>query len=110
MSSSDLLGSAFQALAHRAWDTNRARAAELAGLLADWQQAGELSAEHHERARVVAHSLRGSAGTFGHAPASDAAAELQELLSATATPQIDVVSGLVERIEAALEQAPLLDL
>jgi len=109
MSASDLLD-AYQALARRAWDTNRARSVELSAVLAEWQQSGTLADDQRERARVVAHSLRGSAGTFGHAEAAESAGELQELLSAEGAPSIDVVASLVGRIETALEQDPVLEL
>ena len=107
MSSPDAMNDAFQALARRAWESNRARAAELNDVLARWRGAGELTDEQRERGRAVAHSLRGSAGTFGHDRAADLATELEELLVATAEePELAVVQGLIEQIDAALAAAP----
>ncbi len=106
-SSADAMNTAYRTLAHRAWDTNRARAAELAALVSAWCRAGVLAAEQRERGRSIAHSLRGSAGTFGHDDAADAADELERILaSESGNPSLDVVEDLVARIEAALTQAP----
>ncbi len=109
MSSVDAMGAAYAALAQRAWDSNRSRASELNALLAQWRSLGGLTAEHLERVRSVAHSLRGSAGTFGHDRAADAAEELEELLLTEPAPRLDVVAGLVERVDLALAEAPELE-
>ena len=107
MSSPEELASAYRALAHRAWATNRARAAELTALVAQWRDAGEIAAEPRERGRAVAHSLRGSAGTFGHDRAASAAEKLDRILaSSDETPELDVVADLVGQIDRALAQAP----
>ena len=59
------------------------------------------------RAPSSSPGLRGSAGTFGHDRAADLATELEELLVATAEePELAVVQGLVEQIDAALAAAP----
>lgn len=104
------MGAAHAALAQRAWDTNRSRASELNALLAQWRSLGGLTAEHLVRIRSVAHNLRGSAGTFGHDRAADAAGELEELLLIEPAPPLDVVTGLVERVDLALAEAPDLEL
>lgn len=107
MSSPDAMNAAFQKLALRAWDTNRARASELSALVVEWGRAGVLLAEHRERGRSVAHTLRGSAGTFGHQDAADAADELEQILAGTAgEASLDVVEPLVARIETALTRSP----
>ena len=103
------MGAAYAALARRAWDTNRARASELNALLTQWRSLGELTAEQLERVRSVAHSLRGSAGTFGHDRAAEAAEELEELLLTEPAPSLDVVAGLVERVDLGLAEEPDLD-
>ena len=105
-SSADAMNTAYRTLAHRAWDTNRARAAELAALVSAWGRAGVLAAEQRERGRSIAHSLRGSAGTFGHEAAADAAEELEELLIGDAQPQLDLVADLVAQIDFALTEPP----
>ncbi len=111
MSPTDAMNTAYQALAQRAWDTNRTRAGELAALVTAWGRTGVLAAEQRERGRSIAHSLRGSAGTFGHDDAADAADELERILASTAAdPSRDTVEKLVVRIEAALSQAPELAL
>lgn len=110
MSSPDAMAGAYQALAQRAWDTNRARLKELTAVLDAWRGAGVLGAEERDRGRSVAHSLRGSAGTFGHHQAAEAADELQKLLLAGATPRLDDVTALVERIDRGLAEPPDLDL
>ena len=107
MSPTDAMNTAYQALAQRAWDTNRTRAAELAALVTAWGRTGVLAAEQRERGRSIAHSLRGSAGTFGHDDAADAADELERILaSESGDLPLDVVESLVARIEAALTDAP----
>ena len=73
MSSPDAMAGAYQALAQRAWDTNRARVRELTAVLDAWRNSGALTAEGREQGRSLAHSLRGSAGTFGHDQAAAAA-------------------------------------
>jgi len=103
------LENAFQALAMRAWTSNRARAATLADLVAQCPQAGLLTGEQREQARAIAHSLRGSAGTFGHDAAASAAGELQDLLAGGGPASVDVVAALVSRIEAHLTEPPQLD-
>ena len=108
MSPSDAIVDAYQRLAQRAWDTNRARAGELIALLDGWRRGGAFSAEEWERGRWVAHSLRGSAGTFGHNEAADAAAHLEELLVGTTPPRLDVVADLIAHIDRALGKPPKL--
>lgn len=108
MSPSDAILGAYHRLAQRAWDTNRARAGELIALLDRWRRGGALSAEERERGRLVAHSLRGSAGTFGHNEAADAAKRLEEMLVGTAQPRLDVVAELIARIDRALGKPPKL--
>lgn len=95
----------YRTLANRAWETNRGRAAELAELVAEWHRAGALAGERREHGRALAHSLRGSAGTFGHDAAADAADELERLLVAGEV-SVEVVGELVARIEADLSRAP----
>lgn len=111
MSTAEAMNTAYRTLAQRAWDTNRARATELVALVAEWGRTGILASEQRERGRSVAHSLRGSAGTFGHDDAADAADELEQLLAAAAgDPSLGAVQNLVARIEEALSQAPALAL
>lgn len=72
----------------------------------EWREMGSLSTELSARLRVAAHGVRGSAGTFGHEAAADAAAELEELLVSDAQPRLDVVADLVAQVEAALTEPP----
>ena len=111
MDPAEAMNTAYRSLAQRAWDTNRARATELAALVIEWSSTGVLASEQRERGRSVAHSLRGSAGTFGHDVAADAADELEQILASTSgDPSLNVVENLVARIEEALSQAPALAL
>lgn len=110
MSAPDAIAGAYHALAQRAWDTNRARLRELTTVLDEWRSVGVLGAERRDRGRSLAHSLRGSAGTFGHDQAAEAADELQTLLLGEAVPQLDDVAVLVERIDHGLAEPPDLPL
>ena len=106
----DALAAAYRALARSAWDANLARATELAALLAAWHDAGRLTDEQRQRAKAVAHGLRGSAGTFGHERASAAAGELEGMLaSAPAAGPPDAALSLMRQIHDALAQKPELD-
>lgn len=110
MSSAEAMTSAYEAIARKAWDKNRARAAELSRLIAEWTPADPPTSEGQERARAVAHSLRGSAGTFGHDDASRAAEELETLLGRPAqTGDFDAFAPLMARIHAALASEPVLE-
>lgn len=104
----DAIAEVYQRLAQRAWDANRDRVGELTAVLAEWRRRGELSAGGLNRGRAVAHSLRGSAGTFGHDEAAEAAEDLEELLVGPAEPRLDVAADLVARINRALEEPPTL--
>lgn len=104
--STDPMAVAYASLAGRAWRSNRGRAAELAAMVEEWRRAGPPSTERWERMRELAHSLRGSTGTFGHDAAADAAEELEELLIDDARPQLGVVVDLVTQIEQALTEPP----
>lgn len=97
---------AFAALTQRAWATNRGRATELVALVAHWRQHGEVSAERRRRVRELAHSLRGSAGTFGHAAAAAAAGQLEDVLDASGEPPVQQVAVLVAQIEDDLSREP----
>lgn len=108
MSPADAVTGAYQRLAQRAWETNRARAGELTALLNQWRRGGALSAEQLERGRSVAHSLRGSAGTFGHDEAADAAEHLEQLLVGNPQPRLDAAADLIARIDRALGKPPQL--
>jgi len=106
VTSPEVMADAYRALAQRAWTSNRARAEQLIAWLGDWRSAGMLAAEGREHGRAVVHSLRGSAGTFGHEAAADAAEELEELLIGDAQPQLDLVADLVAQIDFALTEPP----
>lgn len=108
MSSADAMSAAYGAIARRAWDRNRARAAELDRIIAGWTHSDPATRQGQEHARSVAHSLRGSAGTLGHDEASRAAAELETLLGGP--PQdgdVGVFAALIARIDAALATEPV---
>ena len=110
MSSAESMTTAFEAIAQKAWATNRARVAELTTLIAEWRRVGELTAEQREHAGTLAHSLRGSAGTFGHDEASSAAGELETLLSRSGQDgQPERFAVIIERIDAALACGPVLE-
>ncbi len=106
MTSPEVMADAYRALAQRAWIANRARAEQLIAWLGNWRSAGMLAADGREHGRAVVHSLRGSAGTFGHEAAADAAEELEELLLGDAQPRLDVVADLVAQIDLALTEPP----
>lgn len=108
MTASDAIAEVYQKLAQRAWDVNRVRVGELAAVLAEWRRRGELSISGLNRGRAVAHSLRGSAATFGHDEAAEAAEDLEELLVGQAQPQLEVAADLVARIDRALKGPPTL--
>lgn len=100
------MAAAYAALADRAWRSNQARAAEMTESVGQWRGMGSLSTELSERLRAAAHGVRGSAGTFGHEAAADAAEELEELLVGDAQPRLDVVAELVAQVESALTEPP----
>ena len=101
---------AYRTLARRAWSTNLRRADELSAIVAAWADSGVLTSERRRRGSEVAHSLRGSAGTFGHAVASEAAGELEHLLSGPPeAPSLERVAALVRRIGEALAEEPELE-
>lgn len=107
MSSAESMSAAYRALAHKAWDANRTRAAELTALVTEWRRTGGVTAEQRQQGRSVAHNLRGSAGTFGHDLASSAAERLEQILaSVPEEAPLDVVEDLVERIHGALAREP----
>lgn len=109
MSATESMMTAYEAIARKAWDTNRARAAELSNLIAEWSRTGACTPAQREHARAVAHSLRGSAGTFGHEVASRAAGELETLLAAPGRDgESGVVGVLLARIDAGLVSGPVL--
>lgn len=110
MSSAESMTTTYAALAWKAWDTNRARAAELKSLITEWDRTGACTTEQRQHAGAIAHSLRGSAGTFGHVEASRAAEELVTLL---APPRQDDEPGqlvvLMARIDEGLASEPVLE-
>ena len=107
MNPGEAVTSAYAALAQRAWMSNRARAAELTRLVDSWQTAGGLPHEGREQVREIAHSLRGSAGTFGHDRAAEAAQALELLLVTEHAPQLAVVADLVAQIHVGLADPPV---
>lgn len=102
----DAMVSAYVAIARRAWATNRGRADELERLVEGWRSSGGLFAAERGRLRELAHSLHGSAGTFGHPEVAAAAAALEGVLMADASPPIDDVSRLVAQIALGLADPP----
>lgn len=110
MSNADALESVLQAQVMKAWRSNQARAEELAGLMAEWRSTGVCTTEQCARGRALAHSLRGSAGTFGHPEVSLAAERLEEALASVKDFQVpEGVGALIDRIRVALTQAPRRD-
>lgn len=110
MSSADALESVLQAQAMKAWRSNQARAEELTVLMAEWRSTGVFTAEQCARGRALAHSLRGSAGTFGHPEVSLAAERLEEALASVKNLQVpEGVEALIDRIRAALTYEPRRD-
>ncbi len=110
MSTADALESAFHAQAQKAWRSNRARADELTRLTVEWRNAGVCPPEQRARARAVAHSLRGSAGTFGHPEVSLAAERLEETLASVTDSRVpEGLEALIDRIRVALTFEPRRD-
>ena len=106
MSAGDAVADAYAALARRAWVRNRARADELTHLIEEWRTTAALPDERRERVRELAHSLRGSAGTFGHDHAAQAAEALEELLVSGGPPRLDTVADMVAMIHLGLVEPP----
>jgi HPt (histidine-containing phosphotransfer) domain-containing protein len=78
--------------------------------MAEWRSTGVCTAEQSARARSLAHSLRGSAGTFGHPEVSLAAERLEEALASVKDFRVpEGVEGLIDRIRVVLTQAPRRD-
>ncbi len=107
MSNADALESVIQAQALKAWRSNRARADELSRILGESRITGVFTADQRARGRALAHSLRGSAGTFGHPEVSVAAERLEEALASIKDLQVpEGVDALVDRIRVALTREP----
>ena len=102
----EAMASAYAAIAQRAWATNRARAAELDQVVAGWRSSGTLSSPERGRLRELAHTLHGSAGTFGHRQVAEAAAALEALLASDPQPALEAVSQAVARISLGLADPP----
>lgn len=102
MTTSDAVESIYREIAQRARARNRQRAAEVRGLLLEWQRTGSLGAEQREQALATTHSLRGSAGTFGQVEVSLAAGELEAAIHAGSGGPPAVVEALLDRIENGL--------
>ncbi|HET9126854.1 MAG TPA: Hpt domain-containing protein [Propionibacteriaceae bacterium] len=102
----EAMAGAYAAIAQRAWTTNRTRAAELDQLVQGWRSTGALSSPERGRLRELAHTLHGSAGTFGHGEVAAAAAALEGLLTGDPHPELEAVSQVVARISHGLADPP----
>lgn len=110
VSTADALEPAFHAQALKAWRSNQLRSEELTRLTVEWRKTGVCTAEQCARGRALAHSLRGSAGTFGHPEVSIAAERLEETLASVKDLQVpENVDALVDRIRVALTHEPRRD-
>jgi HPt (histidine-containing phosphotransfer) domain-containing protein len=87
------------AIAARALDRNRERAARLRTLVVD-----DLDAGARQEAVTLAHQIAGSAGTFGHDAASDDARTAMELLADGAAAA--EVAPFVESVQSLLADLP----
>lgn len=99
VSLADELGDEFAALQKEFLDTTRDRVAKLVCLLEE--AAGETPAgEHGDEFRRIAHSVRGSGGSYGFAAISAVAGELEKAyLDGETTRRL---ADLVEGLEAAV--------
>lgn len=110
MSTADALEAVLHAQALKAWRSNQARAKELSQLMADSRITGVFTAEQCARGRALAHSLHGSAGTFGHPEVSLAAERLQEALASVKDLRVpEGVEALIDQIQVALTREPRRD-
>lgn len=110
MSTADALESVLHAQALKAWRSNQARAEELSRIMAESRSTGVFTADQCARGRALTHSLRGSAGTFGHPEVSLAAERLEEALASVKDLQVpEGVDALIDRIRAALIREPKRD-
>lgn len=108
MTASDAFELAFRALTLKAWTANQARAAELSRLATEWSRTGSCPADQREHGRELAHSLRGSAGTFGHPEACIAAERLEESLESITDERVpEGAQALIDQIHAALTREPI---
>ncbi len=107
MTADDLFEATYRALARKAWHTNSGRVAELQSLAEELRRTGTWTPERQERGRELAHSIRGSAGTFGQEAVSFAAGELESRLG-TSVPAASAgdVAVLVARVADAIGPAP----
>lgn len=69
--------------------------------------AGSLDDERRAAARVGAHKLRGSLGTFGLPEGSELAAELEDMLRAPGAPPVLRLSELAEQLRAIVNTGPV---
>lgn len=95
-----------------AWRTNTARADELVDIVAAVRRRGKLTPEQRERVASLAHHLRGSAGTFGHADVVVSAERIELLLrgmSTTPGRDLDRLGTLIGDVREALERDPTPD-
>ncbi len=95
-----------------AWRTNHARADELGNIAAAVREQGTLTPDQRERATSLAHHLRGSAGTFGHAAVAVSAERIERLLRGMpTTPGRDLhrLDRLIDDVHEALERDPTPD-
>jgi len=102
----DAVTDAYAALTERAWVSNRSRADELSSLVGQWRATGAIPADGRQHARDIAHSLRGSAGTFGHHRAAEAAESLEQLLVDGHPVHLDAVADLIATIGLGLSEPP----
>ena len=96
-----------------AWRSNQARAEELVTIAAAVGEHGTLTSDQRERATSLAHHLKGSAGTFGHAAVAVSAEEIERLLhDMPSTPgrHLHRLGQLIHDVHEALERDPDLDL
>ena len=99
ISLADELGDEFAELQKEFLDTTRDRVAALVRLLEE--AAGQTPAgEHGEEFRRIAHSVRGSGGSYGFDTVSSVAGELEKAYLAGVT--VGRLAELVEGLEAAL--------
>lgn len=104
----DGFGESFRALRLNAWDRNVERARALRRFSDTWRATGMVGGEDLRGAIAVAHSLRGSAGTFGDDEASQAALAIEQLLHRAAVDAGCPVSldDRVSDLEASLRHRP----
>lgn len=100
----------FEDIVTNAWHANQERANQLLLISQCWLAAGHLAAEERHAASDLAHSLKGSAGIFGHPDAARAALELERMFADDHLDCPAELDTLVHELRRCLQEDPRPDL